>query len=268
MDSSPTSTSTATVSSAPERVPPAERIARNERGAVVAALLLLGLFAWLWTVIVARTASSGATGTMAMPSPAVAVTFAMWWLMMVAMMLPSAAPAILLYGRVRRQRSGDGAIAPTGLFLAGYLLVWAGVAVVATSLQLMAVSVGLIEPMALRAASPALAGAVLIAAGLYQLLPLKDSCLTRCRSPAEFLSRNWRSGAAGALRLGVLHGAFCIGCCWLLMALLFVGGVMNLAWIAALSILVAAEKLIPRGPLVARVAGIVLILWGMVRIVA
>ena len=256
------------MSSAPERVPPAERIARNERGIVVAALILLGLFAWLWTVVVAGTALTGATGSMAMTSPAVAVTFIMWWLMMVAMMLPSAAPAILLYGRVRSQRSGAGAIASTGLFLAGYLLIWAGVALAATSLQLIALGIGLIDPMAMRVASPVLAGTTLVAAGLYQFLPIKDSCLTQCRSPADFLSRNWRSGATGAVRLGVLHGAFCIGCCWLLMALLFVGGVMNLTWIAGLSVLVAAEKMIPRGALLARVAGIVLILWGMVRIIA
>jgi len=241
-------------------------MARNERVIVIAAMILLGAIAWLWTVAAAERAASPAMSGMALAPPRFVVTFMMWWLMMVAMMLPPAAPAILLYGRVRRQRGGDGLIAPTGVFLAGYLIAWAVISAVAGTVQVLALGVGLLEPMAMRAASPLMAAATLIAAGVYQLLPVKDSCLTHCRSPADFLSRHWRAGATGALRLGLLHGAFCIGCCWLLMALLFVGGVMNLAWIASLSILIAAEKLIPRGPVVARVVGAVLILWGTVRI--
>jgi predicted metal-binding membrane protein len=106
------------------------------------------------------------------------------------------------------------------------------------------------------------AAALLIAAGLYQLSPLKDACLGRCRSPADFLARNYRPGASGALRLGLLHGAYCVGCCWMLMALLFVGGVMNLIWIAALTLLVAAEKLLPGGNWLARIAGMAMVGWG------
>ena len=117
-------------------------------------------------------------------------------------------------------------------------------------------------------ASRGLSAAVLLAAGLYQLSPLKSLCLSQCRAPAGFLSRHWRPGPAGALRLGLLHGAFCVGCCWVLMALLFVVGVMNLAWIAALALLVMAEKLLPGGPWVARGAGALLIAWGLATLVA
>src|SRR5437868_9219786 len=131
-----------------------------------------------------------------------------------------------------------------------------------------AAAVQLLLPTASRGFSDArLASALLIAAGLYQLSPLKSACLRQCRSPAEFLSRNWRPAAVGAMRLGVLHAAYCLGCCWLLMALLFVGGVMNFAWIAALTLIVAVEKLAPRGDLIGRAAGVALIAWGILRLV-
>ena len=109
---------------------------------------------------------------------------------------------------------------------------------------------------------------MLIAAGLYQLSPLKSACLRQCRSPAEFLTRHWRPGVGGAVRLGILHGAYCVGCCWMLMALLFVGGVMNFAWIAALTLIVGIEKLVPRGDLIGRAAGVALIAWGIVTLAA
>lgn len=179
---------------------------------------------------------------------------AMWAVMMVAMMVPSAAPAILLYARVHRHSLGLESRPPTAAFLAGYLACWIGIALLAATLQL---ALGRME-----LDSPSAAAAVLVAAGIYQLSPLKDACLGRCRSPAQFISRHYRPGTSGAFRLGLLHGADCVGCCWLLMALLFVGGVMNLAWVAALTLLVAAEKLLPGGRWIARIAGITLIGWG------
>jgi predicted metal-binding membrane protein len=184
----------------------------------------------------------------------------MWAAMMVAMMLPSAAPAILLYARTHRHSLGADPPPPTAAFLVGYLACWTGVALIAAALQL---AIGRME-----IGSRGGAAGLLIAAGLYQLSPLKDACLTRCRSPAQFLSRHYRPGALGAFRLGLLHGSYCTGCCWLLMALLFVGGVMNLAWIAALTLLVAAEKLLPGGEWIARIAGIALIGWGAYLIAA
>ena len=196
-----------------------------------------------------------------------ALMIAMWWIMMIAMMTPSAAPTILLYARVHRHAARAGPVqdrlAPTGAFAAGYLLVWLGFAVAAAALHWALERAGLVSAMMMGSQSRWLSGAVLIAAGLYQLSPLKNACLAHCRAPASFLSRHWRPGASGALRLGAMHGAYCVGCCWMLMALLFVGGVMNLVWIAALAVLVLIEKLLPAGPWVGRGAGVALIVWGV-----
>jgi predicted metal-binding membrane protein len=177
--------------------------------------------------------------------------------MMVAMMLPSATPAILLYARVRHSRRGDAAIAEPWVFLAGYLAVW----------LLFSIAVAITQ-RALTGSSMALQGnsaqaLVLIGAGAYQLSPMKSACVSQCRSPGQFISRNWRPGWTGALRLGLIHGAFCVGCCWMLMALLFVGGVMNILWVVGLTVLVAGEKLLPNGRSAQQVSGIALILWGV-----
>ena len=190
-------------------------------------------------------------------SPGFATVLAMWWVMMVAMMIPAAAPTILLYAHVHRHANGPQSAPPTGAFLAGYLACWVGFALVAAGLQSR-----LVSPMSMTLASRDAAGALLIAVGLYQLTPFKSACLKRCRSPARFLSRHFEPGPTGAFRLGVLHGSYCVGCCWLLMALLFVGGVMNLIWVTTLTLLVAAEKLLPGGLWLARIAGIALIVWG------
>jgi predicted metal-binding membrane protein len=192
---------------------------------------------------------------------------AMWWIMMIAMMTPSAAPTILLYARVHRHALERSQVrvplAPTGAFVAGYLLVWLGFAVAATTLHWALERTELVAAMTMGSRSRWLSSAVLLAAGLYQLSPLKNICLEHCRTPASFLSRHWRPRAAGALRLGVMHGAYCVGCCWMLMALLFVGGAMNLIWIAALAILVLLEKALPSGQWVGRIVGIMLIGWGV-----
>lgn len=193
-------------------------------------------------------------------SPGWPLVAAMWVVMMVAMMLPSAAPAVLLYARVHRH-AVSGKAPPTGAFLAGYLACWSGFALLATALQLAAAS-----PMSMALESRWASAGLLIAAGLYQLSPLKDACLNHCRSPAEFLSRHYRPGPWGAARLGLFHGAWCVGCCWLLMLLLFVGGVMNLLWIAGLTLLVAAEKLLPGGIWIGRIAGLALAAFGVTRL--
>lgn len=229
------------------------QLPRHERLFVAGSIALLVGLSW-WFLV------SGA-GMAPMRPPLTALVL-MWWLMMVAMMLPSATPAILLYARVRRQRRGDARIAASWIFTLGYLAVWLVFSIVAAALQTRIAG----PDMALRSA--ALGGAFLVAAGLYQLSPLKSSCLEQCRTPAEFLSRHWRPGPMGALRLGMLHGAYCVGCCWLLMALLFVGGVMNLMWVIALAVLVAIEKLAPFGAMVARFAGVALIASGIWQIAA
>ena len=188
--------------------------------------------------------------------PSFANLVAMWWVMMVAMMIPAAAPTILLYAHVHRHSNGPELTPPTAAFLAGYLACWFGFSVIAAGLQSL-----LISPMSMALDSRGAKAGLLLAAGIYQLSPFKQSCLSHCRSPAIFLSRHYRPGALGAYRLGVLHGAYCVGCCWLLMTLLFVGGVMNLVWVIGLTLLVAGEKLLPGGFWLARLSGMAMIGW-------
>ncbi|HYU96315.1 MAG TPA: DUF2182 domain-containing protein [Sphingomicrobium sp.] len=218
----------------------------------LAALGVLTLLAWTWLLAGAGMSDMGA---------GFALTAAMWAAMMIAMMTPSAAPTVLLYARAQRLNDYR-ARPPAGLFVAGYLLVWIAFAVIAAGLQLTLQRAALASPMTMALTGARAAAIVMILVGLYQLSPFKDACLGRCRSPAQFMSRHYRPGAAGALRLGLIHGAYCVGCCWLLMALLFVGGVMNLLWVAGLTLLVAAEKLLPHGRAIAHVSGVVLIGWG------
>jgi predicted metal-binding membrane protein len=225
-------------------------------------LLVLTLLAWAYLLTGAGISSMSAMDGMA-SSPGWALVAAMWSAMMVAMMVPSAAPTILLYARVHRHSQDARALPPTSAFLAGSLACWLGFAALAATLQLALERAAFASPMTMALAIRDAAAAFLIAAGVYQLSPLKDACLTRCRSPAQFISRHYRPGVWGAARLGLLHGAYCVGCCWLLMTLQCVGGVMNLAWVAALSLLVAAEKLLPGGQWIARIAGIAFIGWGV-----
>ena len=219
----------------------------------IAGLALLVGLAWAYLL---SGAGMPAMTDMGAP-PGFAMVAAMWWVMMIAMMTPAAAPTILLYAHVHRHSNRAESAPPTAAFLAGYLLCWGGFAIVAAGLQSW-----LVHPVSMAIGSSDASGALLIAAGLYQLTPFKEACLSRCRSPASFLSRHYEPGPSGAFRLGFLHGAYCVGCCWLLMALLFVGGVMNLVWVAGLTLLVAGEKLIPRGQWLARIAGIAMIAWG------
>ena len=235
----------------------AERIAKRSRVVTVVALAGLAMLSWVY--ILSGAGLPTMSGMAASPSFAT-ITF-MWWVMMIGMMIPAASPTILLYAHVHRHSNGAKSAPPTAAFLAGYLVCWLGFALIAAGLQ-----VSLIPPISMALASRFAAAGLLIAAGLYQLSPLKDACLSRCRSPALFLSRHYRPGPSGAFRVGVLHGAYCVGCCWLLMALLFVGGVMNLVWIAGLTLLVAGEKLLPGGLWIARIAGIAMIAWGFALI--
>jgi len=230
------------------------RLLRHERAIIACTVALLTALSWAFLL-------RDAQMTMMEP-PLTAIIIAMWWLMMLAMMLPSATPAIVLYARVRQTRAGDASIAQTWVFLVGYLAVWLLFSIVAASVQSLITD----SSMALR--SRAAQGAVLVAVGLYQLSPLKSACVSQCRSPGQFISRHWRPGWEGAFRLGVIHGAYCVGCCWMLMGLLFVGGVMNLLWVVGLTILVAAEKLLPGGSLLAKVSGVAFILWGLARALA
>ena len=255
---------------------PVASLLRHHRALSIAALLVLMALAWAWLIAGAGTGMAPAVALWPQPDPpgdmsgmemgpppwtptGFALTLAMWWVMMVAMMLPSAAPTILLYDRAAAHGGASSARPATGTFLAGYLAAWLGFSLAATALQAGLQRADLVTSMAMASQTRWLTAAILAAAGVYQLSPLKEACLRQCRSPAQFLSRHYRPGRAGALRMGALHGAFCVGCCWLLMALLLVGGVMNLIWIAFLTLLVAAEKLLPFGRRVALAGGVVCI---------
>ncbi len=188
--------------------------------------------------------------------------FAMWSVMMVAMMLPSATPMILLFTKVGSTREADGGPrASSGLFMLGYLLTWTGFSVLATTLN-WGLHVGGQLTSLMGRVTPIGGGIVLISAGLFQWSPWKYACLDHCRSPIAFLTTQWRAGALGSLRMGLHHGGYCLGCCWLLMVLLFVLGVMNLVWIAVLTSFVLLEKIVPRGYLLGRAAGFGMIAWG------
>lgn len=187
--------------------------------------------------------------------PEIAAAFLMWALMMVAMMLPSALPMILLYARLAHRASAMLA------FALAYILVWTGASLIAAMAQQGLIAADILDSR-LILGHPLLAGALLIAAGLYQFSPLKRRCLDRCRSPLSFLISGWRPGMAGAIHLGLRHGLYCLGCCWLLMALLLVGGVMNLAWVALLAAIVLAEKIAPGGRWTATGVGGVALLAG------
>jgi len=223
---------------------PVERLARRD-GVIVllAALLIAGLAAW-YTL-------TGAGVPMSMNpvwTPGYALlNLVMWWVMMIAMMTPSAAPMLLLYVAVKRMGpEGHRTVWLSLLFLGGYLLAWAGFSLIATLLQWQIESFDLSMGAMMPITSPVLGGAVLVMVGVYQFTGVKEACLTHCRSPGAFLADHNRPGAAGALRLGLLHGGYCLGCCWALMALLFVGGIMNLYWIAGLALYVLAEKTLPK----------------------
>ena len=245
-----------------------ERALSHDRRSIAIALAALVLVAWGYLLVLSRQMSD-MSSVASMPgmhdmvtgsAQSFALTVLMWWTMMIGMMVPSAAPMILLFGSVqRRQLAAENPTLRVVLFAAGYLATWGAFSVLAAAAQVELTRLALLAPMNLTVTTRV--GALFVAlAGVYQLTPLKDVCLRRCRSPAEFLSGHWRPGNAGALRMGVDHGAYCVGCCWLLMGLLFVVGVMNLLWVAAIAAFVLIEKLLPHGETTAKASGLVLLL--------
>jgi len=232
----------------------------RDRLLVAATLATAVLMCWAWLVPAAGDMYGSMTGVSAWMAAGswdlthVALLFAMWVVMMVGMMLPSATPTLLLYAAVVRSHDGTHVKARTYAFAGGYLLVWCGFSVVATALQRLLSASLLLSPM-MQLRSRAVAGALLLTAGLYQITPAKRTCLASCRAPAAFIARYWRQGNSGALRMGVIHGIYCLGCCWALMLLLFAGGVMNLYVIAAITIFILVEKLGPLAWQAGRLSG-------------
>lgn len=230
----------------------------RERLLALAGTVILCLLAWRYLYVEAAGMSavdmmSGMEGMeLAAQTPGVTELghlFVMWSVMMLAMMLPSALPTILLFAKLqenRRGRSSGGAPAVAALlFVLGYLLAWTGYSAAAATTQWLLQRALLVSPMMV-SASGVLSGSLLLLAGIYQLTPIKDRCISHCRSPLSFLTSHWREGLAGAVRMGIHHGGYCVGCCWALMALLFVLGVMNLFWVLVLAALVLIEKTAPR----------------------
>ena len=251
-----------------------EAAVRRDRLVVITALIAVIVLSWTYLLVGAGMGMSALEMTrmlqlgMAAMTPAIwtagyaVLMFFMWWVMMVAMMLPSAAPMILLFATVnRKQRETGHPHIATSIFAVGYLAAWAGFSVVAVTLQWGFERTGILSPM-LVGNNVIFGGILLLAAGVYQLTPIKHACLRNCRSPLLFLIAHWRPGTRGALRMGLVHGVFCVGCCWFLMGLLFFGGVMNLYWIAGLALFVLFEKTIPAGHWLGYASGVVLLVWG------
>jgi len=245
-------------------------LVRRQRNAVLAGLAGVTLLAWLYLAHMAwsmRSAMQAGIACELHPWSAgdALLTFLMWAVMMVGMMLPSAAPMSLIFSQVSRKAAAQGvALAPTWLFSSGYLAAWTLFSVVATALQWALERTALLSPM-LASTSPLFGAALLAAAGAYQLSSWKNACLDHCRAPARFFAAHWRPGRAGALRMGFDHGLYCLGCCSALMGLLFFGGVMNLLWVAGLTLFVLVEKIAPYGGRIAKGAGVALLLASVVQ---
>jgi len=249
-----------------------EKLLQRDRAIVIIGLITITLLAWIYTInrSVGMTSTDdmlvtqmSLSGMQVWQVEDVVFNLVMWATMMIAMMIPSAAPMILTYiGLNRRRNISSTSISATTLFLLGYLIVWFSFSAGATLLQWGFQSAGMLSPDTMRL--PPLAGGILlILAGIFQFTPLKDVCLSNCRTPLSFLTTEWRDGAKGALIMGLRHGRYCLGCCWHLMLLLFVAGVMNLLWVALIAGFVLAEKVMPAGRWVSRVGGLIVVGWGV-----
>lgn len=223
------------------------RLVSRESLIVGAALAAAALLAWIWVLRSPMTAKASMSAMAAIGPPPLSAAyivpaFTMWSIMMVAMMVPSASPMILLHARIDRAPSAILRTVHTLLFALAYLFVWGGFSAIAAIAQALLVRSGVVSAVSLSIGSRAIAGGLLLLAAVYEMTAAKRLCLDKCQSPLLFIVRYFKPGAAGAFRLGLLHGLHCLGCCWALMMLLFVGGVMNLLWVAGLGIIVLGEK--------------------------
>ncbi len=246
-----------------------ETALKRDRLIVLLGLAVIAMLAWAYTVHEAWEMNTMDIETcMGLSAKSWGLTdltllFLMWTVMMAAMMIPSVSQMVLLYARTMRMRGhGGGVVKLTGVFVLGYLTSWTGFSLLAALAQWGLHEAALISPMMV-STSHLLGGAILIAAGVFQWTPLKHACLSHCRSPLGFLMTEWREGTRGAFVMGLRHGTYCVGCCWLLMAVLFVTGVMNLLWVAIIAAFVLIEKLAPSGQWVARTAGVLLAGYGL-----
>lgn len=246
-----------------------EAILKRDRYIVMLSLVGIILLAWVYTIYLNRVMGFSEISlemvsphAQAWTSTTFTLNFLMWTVMMIAMMTPTAAPMLLFYTKISRQRHPlDGPYLGTGLFLLGYLIVWTGFSAAATFVQWGLHTASLLSTELVRA-TPLVGGILLILAGAFQFSQLKNACLTHCRTPVGFIMTEWKDGNHGALQMGIKHGYYCVGCCWLLMALLFVAGLMNLLWMAIITAFVLIEKIVPAGDRIGRYAGVLFIIWG------
>jgi predicted metal-binding membrane protein len=245
---------------------------RRDRYLISTCLAIITALAWTYLVYVAHQPSSTQEYARMMAAMGMAVdrpwtvvdaflTFSMWTVMMVGMMAPSAAPVLQLFAAAQRSRDTRRLPLAVLMFGLGYLAVWAGFSVAATFAQ-WALQRASLMAETMRVSEVWLASAILVGAGVYQLTPFKAACLRHCRSPLGFLMTNWRDGTLSALRMGSRHGIFCLGCCWAVMAVMFVVGVMNLAWVASLATLVLIERVTPLGFILSRLGGLTMLGYG------
>ena len=243
-----------------------QALPRRETIAIVGSIITIVLLAWTYLIIMAVDMGS-MTAMPSMPKPVwnlhyFLLMFLMWAIMMVGMMLPSVLPTVLIYAAIaRKAKKDDSAIASVSIFVSGYLTIWLSFSLFTTGLQWYFDYLGLLSAM-MKINNATFAAWLLILTGIYQCLPLKDACLQHCRSSVEFFRDHWRHGAIGAFTMGLHHGLFCLGCCCLLMSLLFFGGVMSLLWIAAISVFVLLEKILPFALIGAKITGILMIVAG------
>jgi predicted metal-binding membrane protein len=246
---------------------PVISLQRREQFLIISSLLIIVVLAWYYLLILDKNMpemSGMSMGVHPWMLNDFIMMFLMWVIMMIGMMVPSAMRTVLIYSRIVHKAQASGrSIAPTYFFVSGYIVIWCFFSIAATLLQWQLESLALVSPMMVVTSSYLGAG-LLICAGLYQLTPLKDVCLKHCQSPTEFITRNYKKGTYGAFLLGLKHGTYCLGCCWVLMLLLFVGGVMNLIWILAISLFVLLEKLLPVHIKTTRLTSVVMIVSGLV----
>jgi predicted metal-binding membrane protein len=252
---------------------PVPSLSRRDRGLIASCIVLITALSWAYLVHLNRRMTSSveedtmmAAMGMVMNEPwgvgDLLLTFVMWSVMMVGMMAVPALPVLLLFAGMHAQRVDRGVVPAVPSFGIGYLIVWLAFSAAATTAQ-WALHEGALLSATMATSSTSAAGVILIAAGAYQLTPLKNGCLARCQSPLGFLMSNWRDGSSGAFLMGFRHGSFCLGCCWALMAVLFVVGVMNLAWVGVLTLFILAEKIGPTGVRLSRVGGAILMALGV-----
>jgi predicted metal-binding membrane protein len=252
-----------------------EYVLKKDRFIVIAGLVALCVLSWLYIIYLYRQMYPMNMNALFFAMPMTpqwswtdfVLLFLMWVVMMIAMMTPSVAPLVLIFAMMNRQRKQrQNPFVPAGYLLGGYFLVWVAFSLFATLLQWLLQQVSLLSPEMITT-SKILGGIILVLAGVFQFTPLKNTCLQHSRTPLDYIRHHWKEGRSGALQMGIQNGVYCLGCCWILMILLFVSGIMNLLWIAIIALFVLVEKVLPASKIVSTVAGIALITYGLIILI-